>query len=956
MKNIATGVVCLWAAVAGVSAAPVSKHGHSEMATLGDVMRNSIQDAVRSAVAKVVARQAEAHQHAASHAGDDHHSLAQQSSLRGHRTFEKEKATNPWRPAKPLRTLDNALSPVAPANQLREGVEAQGGVLFPPAYYPRVTYYSPHEDVLNPFPQSYKGTVPEAPENFLVCHTSPENWVDKKGFGCSYYATALWCTSEGKPGLKWQKAWGPLMKFGANNISAAEACCECGGGARTTVVGQAKETDLGDRRLYAPGDRVPDPQARWFEKNTGHLEVPSRPLRPVQAPEDYVPIPIKSVAPADDVSPHYARYFWELHNMKQKPQPRGLSVQYYGVPPKDCSAAKPKGSAIDISLDYEGLGGGSASLLGINASSAYSPVGLDAKSLRWPGKKTPNGGLFWAKWSGTVDIVDPGKYSFDLDIGFSTTSWLKIDGEKILTPGQCRASQDEKSCSSKGCSWNKVTGACIVPKQKKKDDAGADSGKSCKKGTYRPWAVQFGCEAQSATVDVLAAPAGETTVVVVPPGVLNFQIAVESSSVDMDLQLKDNSTGTYIVKYNNGIVNSVQREGTYHGMAVSFSGDSHTHESAVLGGVTTSPTVVSLVSHSPSAARVKLTYAHSGFKKCPGKDAAGCKKFKAGDAQKKTTEWAQKLQQRYGQCAAAWGAVLEHYPGGQISWVQWERVWALAWGKMTTPGNDWKIAFAVVDQSGDGFVQEGEFMQTCGAAGPGPAPSPAGSPAPGPQVHNVDTCLTVRINSRPWPKDAFKDTGYKDDPALDGLVGSPQPVKKMTKKGVLVASPDGKQEWFYPKSVFYCYEVIAGPAPPAAAPSPMVSTRGPAPSIANIVPIIVGGPPQGFLQEAAPAPSAAAGPSPAQAPEAGDASVYLGAGGHCIEAMVMVTPSAQSLKLLYSGPDSQGEEVVIPGQVLHCDPVIAACTEPLRQSCINYRPQCGGSPGPSPGGPAPAPA
>jgi len=952
MKRATTGVVCLVAAWTGAYAAPRhhGEHPTKEAANLGDVMRNSIQDAIRGAVSKVVARKARHEQDSmsASHSSQPH-MLTQRASLRG-RTSTAVHDENPWEPVKPLRIMDNDLTPTSPASRLGDGIEDQRGAIFPPGYYPRVVYYDKDADRPNPFPQTYNPAVPNPPENFLICTESPPEWTDKKGIGCEYYATALWCTEEGKPGLKWKKSWGPFSTFARNGVGAAEACCQCGGGARTTKIGRPLEKRLSKRHLLAPPDRLPDPKARWFEANNGHFSVPARPLRPLQAPEDYVPMPIKGVGPLDKIPVKFARYFKELHKQKQKDQPRGFSVQYFKSPPKDCGGAKPSATALDVSLDYDDTAYDGASLLGLNTSAGYSPVGLDAKSLEWPGRKNaPKSGLFWAKWSGTVEILDAGKYSFNLDIGFNTKSEFKIDGQKIQSRGQCKASADDKICSEKGCAWDKAEGKCKPKKAKKDKNADSDSS-VCQKGTYRDHAVLFGCQAETGHVDVQVGPSGETSVFTVPKGVKNFRIAVESLK-NVDLHIKDNKTNTYVVKFDNGIVNNQELQGTYHGMALSWSGDGDSYEHAMLSGVTSEPLQVSIMNWQAAAAPVKLVYSHLGLGKCPGKSKKdSCKKFEMGAAKKKAVQWASRLVSRYGSCPMAWKAVTNVWPGGQIAWTQWETVWSLASGGTDLKGDDWKIGFAMADSGQDGYVDAAEFSAICGngMGSPSPAPAPqVEKPGKGGQQHaTLDTCLTVRVMDKgSWPKDAFKGSGYKDDPALQDLIGSPQPVKKMDKKGVLVASPYGT-DWFYPKGTFYCYEATHGELP-SRDPPPMVSTRGPAPSIANIVPEIVGSDAARMLG-GSPAPASLLQEDlSVDEEEDDDGGIFLAAGGHCIEAMVMVTPAARNLKLLYTGPDTNGEEVVVPSQVVNCDPVIPACTEPLREVCAAYRPQCSAGPAPA---------
>merc|ERR1719265_3047492 len=56
--------------------------------------------------------------------------------------------------------------------------------------------------------------------------------------------------------------------------------------------------------------------------------------------------------------------------------------------------------------------------------------------------------------------------------------------------------------------------------------------------------------------------------------------------------------------------------------------------------------------------------------------------------------------------------------------------------------------------------------------------------------------------------------------------------------------------------------------------------------------------------------------------------VELQPGGHCVEAVVLVTSGARTIKLSYSGPDSRDVMTLMPAQVLYCDPVVKACVQP----------------------------
>mmetsp|Transcript_60066 Transcript_60066/g.159751 ORF Transcript_60066/g.159751 Transcript_60066/m.159751 type:complete len:651 (-) Transcript_60066:5-1957(-) len=67
-------------------------------------------------------------------------------------------------------------------------------------------------------------------------------------------------------------------------------------------------------------------------------------------------------------------------------------------------------------------------------------------------------------------------------------------------------------------------------------------------------------------------------------------------------------------------------------------------------------------------------------------------------------------------------------------------------------------------------------------------------------------------------------------------------------------------------------------------------------------------------------------------------SIYLTAGRHCIQSDVRVTAGGQELELLYSGADTDHEEMVIPSSVTWCDPVIDACVRPQLEACRYYQP------------------
>merc|ERR1719265_2091415 len=129
--------------------------------------------------------------------------------------------------------------------------------------------------------------------------------------------------------------------------------------------------------------------------------------------------------------------------------PRGFSVRYYDCPPDDC--ASPRASSLDLALQYgPAIHAASASMISVNTSSE-KPMGvwITPKDLGWPTSRKPVGGVYWMRWSGTLVIVESGRYNFNFDVGFNSNSQLKIDGKSVLTDGQCFNSKNEAICKSK---------------------------------------------------------------------------------------------------------------------------------------------------------------------------------------------------------------------------------------------------------------------------------------------------------------------------------------------------------------------------------------------------------------------------------------------------------------------------------------------------------------------------
>eukprot|EP00035_Acanthoeca_spectabilis_P031759 m.15679 g.15679 ORF g.15679 m.15679 type:complete len:425 (+) comp4949_c0_seq1:254-1528(+) len=96
-----------------------------------------------------------------------------------------------------------------------------------------------------------------------------EGWVDSDGDNCATWVAERWCTADGTQGDGWDSSWGVVSSFtDRNGISAARACCGCGGGgarshfrdALTTSVSTATCTDVGGW-----ADAVGDGCDKWVQ-------------------------------------------------------------------------------------------------------------------------------------------------------------------------------------------------------------------------------------------------------------------------------------------------------------------------------------------------------------------------------------------------------------------------------------------------------------------------------------------------------------------------------------------------------------------------------------------------------------------------------------------------------------------------------------------------------------------
>ncbi|CAL1159724.1 unnamed protein product [Cladocopium goreaui] len=259
----------------------------------------------------------------------------------------------------------------------------------------------------------------------LECHDSPHGWQDSNGNDCYQYKKGEWCSSSGS-GAGWKDSWGSFVEW-SNSMAGngpEQACCACGGGVKllASVVSHL------DGRLQAPQD--------GFDE--GGMAPADR------LPEEFMDSdPV--TAPLDQIPAKFAHYLTSVDKKRQQPDVMGLSARFYSVKPTDdCNGPAPMSSTIDRALDYRfGFTGGFQRFLQLHAKHADS------------------GSFFYGKWTGTINILEKGKYVFDLDLGFDTSSSIKIDGQELLTHGQCKASKEAYSCAQKRCLW--LDGNCMPP-------------------------------------------------------------------------------------------------------------------------------------------------------------------------------------------------------------------------------------------------------------------------------------------------------------------------------------------------------------------------------------------------------------------------------------------------------------------------------------------------------------
>jgi hypothetical protein len=333
-----------------------------------------------------------------------------------------------------LSVLDGHLAPVAPQDSLEVGT-LQGsaasvpvlskGDLEKPNVFPKVYSKALFKTDIDGDGEEEETTVDlGSSEQHLrgqkvSCHSSPKYWKDAHGNGCATYKKHGWCFANGTAGPGWNQEWGSFVEWSTSQpgTGALGACCACGGGLKMIEATDA-EVSIHERTLLAPEDALP----------VDSIPVGAKEMEPL-------------IAPHDDVPSQFAQYISETHQDTQEDTLYGLSARFYSVPPNnECDGPKAEASQIDRALDYK-----SQSL------------------LKWPSFLGQETGVFFGKWTGSINIIKGGSYVFDLDLGYDSLSSVKIDGKEILTVGQCRFSKDSQTCAMKRCSWIEAESKCVPP-------------------------------------------------------------------------------------------------------------------------------------------------------------------------------------------------------------------------------------------------------------------------------------------------------------------------------------------------------------------------------------------------------------------------------------------------------------------------------------------------------------
>ncbi|CAK9007174.1 unnamed protein product [Durusdinium trenchii] len=286
----------------------------------------------------------------------------------------------------------------------------------------------------------------------LECHDSPPDWQDcEKGFntwktadavqvpGAVLLALEMVGRAHGETFRSGPIAWQGMAhnKFAApwtqhavlmSQETGSALAGTCGGGVHFLASVQPSPLE---GRLQAPQDRY-----------DGSVVAPADEL-----PEEFMEsVPV--TVPLDEIPSKFSHYLTSIDTQRRRPDVMGLTARFYKVKPTETECGRPGpapvSSAIDRALDYRmGFTGGFQ------------------RFLQQRAKHADAGSYFYGKWTGTINILEKGTYVFDLDLGFDTTSSIKIDGKELLTHGQCRASKAPYACAVKRCIW--LDGSCVAP-------------------------------------------------------------------------------------------------------------------------------------------------------------------------------------------------------------------------------------------------------------------------------------------------------------------------------------------------------------------------------------------------------------------------------------------------------------------------------------------------------------
>jgi len=317
-----------------------------------------------------------------------------------------------WDPADEIenfRFVDD-LEPVAPTQdgyRIAHPREIGGVVRLNPHAF------VPHDAFPTAFPpQGAYPTAAPTPIGRVLCFNAV-NWKDSFGNTCGRYKALKLCTAEKKQGTGWKDEMGPIAEAGSP--SGIEACCDCGGGARQTVIGPpVPPTEM--RHLHPHGDRYPIEAYAHSRGPRLHTDNP------------------KMLAPGDRLPNYFTRYLHQFRRRANAFSPSGLTTQFFVAAPEDWAGdwGAQQASALTGFINYNNALG---------------------RPLKWPGKGKPS--PWFVRWTGTITIISPGEYRFNLVLSSAKSRSRVVIGEsEIVTAGQCAARKVQGDCTLEGCQWS----------------------------------------------------------------------------------------------------------------------------------------------------------------------------------------------------------------------------------------------------------------------------------------------------------------------------------------------------------------------------------------------------------------------------------------------------------------------------------------------------------------------